>query len=139
MTPSKFNNILARFHRGSTQYERETAQRIAGLAIARHGIEACLPGHPLARASSAEDILRVAEGMWSFDFVGGRRACSDQVWAGFFLGLPVFGRDVVQQVLNTIQLRMTSGWSNGRWTGGNDLHFLGVVEWGVEQALLRSV
>lgn len=142
-TAKKFSRVVALIERGATDGERTAARRAGERLIARFGIWACLPSHPLNNhkiVGCEWDLVDVVESMWATNAYGTstERVASDVVWWAFFAALPQYGAKTVGRALCILKARQRVGWVNGRWTGGNDLKFLGVTEWGLERAFRRA-
>ena len=132
-TAAKFTKIAALITRGATDGERAAARNAGRKLIARHGIAAAMPGHPMSDASDARGIIDALRACW--DFNEHRNTSNDRVefWAAFaaLQNIDVIEVGMAYHVVREARRRMFEG---GKFVGNSaDTKFFNVIEWGIEQ------
>jgi len=104
--------------------------------IRKYGLRACVPSHPLNKIDGfALEIVEVLEAAWNPSIhCGGTFELSQSERVAMWAGLEAFGAKELGRAYRIIRNRKRAGWTDGKWTGGNDLKFLGVVEWPLKVA-----
>lgn len=129
-TATRFASIINLAERAGSEGERKAALAAAKRMVTRKGLSACAPSHPLA----------TVDGFY-FELLDAVKACMnsegmDSTIAWYALGQ--FSAKELARATAMIRARQRKGWNRGRWTGGSDLKFLNVAEWGFEQAAFAS-